>query len=128
MEHSHSIVEAMRTSVDMPSVRLTHLTESHNPSKRLPLLFENPRLLKNHRMIGSHEVEPSTPNLGGGNINGAPWGILKYVSNFAAPVGGIFGDHANVLDVMVEMAMNSPYQMANLAGQRTKKDSLLRKR
>jgi hypothetical protein len=84
-------------------------------------------LLKNHRMIGSHEVEPSTPNLGGGNENGVPGGIVEIAYNFAVPIGRIFGDHANNLDVMVEMVMNSPCQMANLAWQRTKKYSLRRK-
>jgi hypothetical protein len=121
MERSHSIIEAFWISVDNPSVRLMLLTQSHNPSKSLPLLFENPRLLKNHHMIGSHEVEPSTPNLDDGNENGAPGGILKITHNLAAPVGRIFGDHVNDQDVMVELAMNPPCLMANLAWQKTKK-------
>jgi hypothetical protein len=94
----------------------------------LPLLVENPRLLNNHHTIGSHEVKHSAPNLGGGNINGAPGGILEIAHNIAAPVGGLFGDHLNDLHVMVEMVRNLPCQMANLAWQRTKKYSLLRKR
>ena len=128
MERSHSIIKAVWTSVDKPGVRLTHLTQSHNPSKSLLLLVDNPRLLINHRMIGSHEVEPSTPNLGGGNEEGSPGGILEIAHNFAVPVGGIFRDHVNDLNVMVCMALNPLCQMANLAWQRTQKNSILRKR
>jgi hypothetical protein len=117
MERCHSSIEAVWTSVDKPRVRLTHLTQSHNPSKSLLLLVEDPRHLKNHHMIGSHEVEPSTPNLGGGNDKGAPSEIVEIAHNFTAPVGEIFGDHTNDLDVMVEMAMKPPCLMANLAWQ-----------
>lgn len=109
-------------------MRLTHLTQLHNPSKSFPLLVENPRLLKNHWLVGSHEVEPSTLNLGGGNEDGAPGGILEIAYNFTASVSRIFGHHANDLDGMVEMVMIPPYQMANLARQRTNQYSLMRKR
>jgi hypothetical protein len=99
----------------------------YNPSKSLPVFIENPNLLKNHRMIGSHEVETSTLDLGGGYEPGAPGGIVEIAHNIAAPVAGIVRDHANDLNIMVAIAINPACQMANLAWQWTKKYSLLRK-
>jgi hypothetical protein len=71
-------------------------------------------------MIGSHEVEPSTPNFGGGNEDRAPGGILEIPHNFTALVSGIFGDHRNDLDIMVEMEINSPCQRQPRPGERQK--------
>ena len=126
VECSHCMIEAVWTSVDKPGVRLMHLTQSHNLSKSLLLLVEITRLMKNHWKIGSLKVELSTPNLGGGNEDRAPGGILEINYNFARPVSRIFGDHANDLDVMAEIVFNPPWEMTNMAWKRATKYSLLR--
>jgi hypothetical protein len=127
MQCSHTIIEVLWSHTDKPGVRLMELTQLHNPCKSLPLLIENPRLLMYHCMIGTHEVEPSTPNLGGVNEDRAPGGILEIAHNFTGPVSGIFGDYANDLEAMVEMAINPPCQIANLAWLRSNTYSLWRK-
>jgi hypothetical protein len=108
MEQSHSTMEAVWTSVDKLGVRWIPLTQLQKLPKSLPLFVKNPRLLNNHCMIGIQEIEPRTADHGGGNKDGPPGGIVEITHDFAVNVGGIFRDHANDLDTMLEMVMNLP--------------------
>ena len=87
----HSVVVSTWANIKEPAVRLACLAEADNRAKRLALLIQHPRLLKDNRVVCRHEVQASAADFRCGQEYGTSRCVLELVHEIHAIVRGVIG-------------------------------------